>query len=71
MAGLHSSIERLDNAERMLHQRWESTRLLWHDEVAQNFEKDYWLPLDNQSKTTLQEMRVLSEVILDAHRYVR
>jgi len=70
MAGLHSSIDRLDTAERLLRQRWESTKLLWNDPVSHSFEKDYLVPLDSQSKTTSQEMRNLSQVILDAYRSV-
>ena len=70
MAGLHLSIELLNNTKRKLQQRWENTQPLWKDEVSQRFEKDFMLPLESQNATTLQEMRNLSQVLIDAHNNV-
>ena len=68
MAGLQFSIEQLVMAEKRLRQQWEHTVPLWNDQVRYNFEKDYWIPLEAQTQSTLKEMQNLSQVLISARK---
>jgi len=68
MAGLSFSIEKLSLAERALQQQWNQTRTSWTDRVSQNFERDYWVPLETSSKVLLKEMEQLSQTLIVAER---
>lgn len=41
---------------------WEKNRHLWDDHVCRRFEKKYWLPLNDITRTTLKEIENLDNL---------
>jgi hypothetical protein len=70
MANLGTTQSQLSEAFQRLRQHWEATKDVWNDKVSQDFEKNYWSPLEHQAQTTLAEMSRLAEIISQAHRSV-
>ena len=70
MANLGTTQTQLSEAFQRLRQHWEATKDVWNDKVSQDFEKNYWLPLENQAQTTLNEMHRLAGIIEQARRSV-
>lgn len=54
---------RLKHALKNLREHWETTRTLWDDSVARDFEKNHLTPLDQQVDNALRGMDKLSEVL--------
>jgi hypothetical protein len=70
MANLGTTQTQLSEAFQRVRQRWEATKEVWNDKVSQDFEKNYWSPLEHQAQSTLTEMNRLAEIISQAHRSV-
>lgn len=71
MTQVQATAAELHEAWQRLMQRWQSTRALWNDPVARSFEKEHWTPLEQQTRTTQQEMERLAQVIAKARRSVK
>lgn len=71
MSNLSLTADHLNTAWQVLHQRWEQTRAVWNDPVARSFEKEHWTPLEQQTRTTQQEMERLAQVVAKARRSVK
>lgn len=71
MANLGSTVTQLDSIWRVLRQRWEHAKTLWNDPVRWSFEKDHWVPLENQVQATQREMERVAQVISQAQRSVK
>lgn len=69
MTNPHQPVEDLRTAFRMLQQRWEATRAVWHDLVRWRFERAYWEPLERQAHVTHEEAARLAEVLAKAMRH--
>lgn len=54
---------RLKHSMKTLLERWETTREMWDDPVARDFEKNHLLPLDHQVEHALRAMDKLTEVL--------
>lgn len=65
---LEPSIETLASAKAGVSQRWESLKLLWADSVRQQFERDFWEPLDREVEATLGQMTVFADILDEAGR---
>lgn len=71
MRNLNSTRAELQAAWQRLYQRWEETKAVWNDPVRRRFEKEHWMPLENQTQVTLKEMERLAQVIAKARRSVK
>lgn len=71
MGSLNSTQAELQAGWQRLAQRWEETKAVWNDPVRRRFEKEYWIPLENQTRTTLKEMERLGQVIAKARQSVK
>jgi hypothetical protein len=43
MIGLNDALSIYHAEWEMLQKKWEDTRRIWHDDVANHFEKEYWV----------------------------
>lgn len=71
MTSLHSTAADLRNIWQALSQRWQETHTLWKDPVAWSFEKEYWTPLEQQTRAVQQELERLAQVVVQAQRSVK
>lgn len=53
----------LYNARKIMLQKWEETREVWHDGVSQAFEDEFVLPVNQQAQTTVAATDRLSTVL--------
>lgn len=60
---LASGSARLYQAWEQLRDRWETTKLTWHDNVSQDFEQRYLAALEAQLVATVQRMRALATMV--------
>lgn len=51
----------LANAFKALRQEWESTELVWRDQVRRDFAETYWDPLEARLNAVLSAMDRLDE----------
>lgn len=68
---LPSIQSRLQQSRRQLHQQWLTTSSQWRDEKRDQFEHEYWQPVESQIANTLVEMERLSQVIVQVRQIVR
>ncbi len=54
----------MHHAIRTLRVRWEVTKEKWADKVAQDFEKNHLLPLEQQTETAVRGMEKINEVLM-------
>ena len=66
-----SAPENLALAWQAMQHRWLRTREVWADKAQRDFEQEYWLPLEQETRATSQEMTALMRVIAEAHRRVK
>ena len=59
---------RLHKAMENLLLRWDSTKLVWHDQVSRQFEETYLSTFTSQIQSTLDRMRTLSSVFIAAEQ---
>ena len=71
MATLGNAAADLETAFRQLEQRWEATKALWNDPVRWAFEREYWAPLEEETRAADREMERLGQVIAQARRAVK
>lgn len=71
MGNLSVTGAELQESWQRLCQRWQGTIALWNDPMRWQFEREFWLPLENQMPLTLREMEQLAQVIAKARRSVR
>lgn len=71
MANLSVTVTNLTSSWVKLRQRWESSKSMWNDKVREDFERDYWLQLEQQVNTTQREMERLAQVISKARHSVK
>ena len=62
---------RLNHAIKTLRDHWEVTREKWEDKVAQDFEKNHLVPLEQQTEPALRGMEKLNEVLRRSARTAR
>ena len=53
---------------RLLGAAWEHTARYWQDEVARRFDTGQWTPLVQQSRTYLEALRALMDLLETAER---
>jgi hypothetical protein len=53
---------------RVLGAAWEEAAGHWQDEVARHFEADHWAPLAERSRTYLEALRALLDLLEAAER---
>ena len=53
---------------RLLGAAWEEAAQSWQDEVARRFETGHWTPLVQQSRTYLEALRALMDLLETADR---
>ena len=70
MVALHNSIEQLALAMKSLRSQWERAKMVWKDNVSYSFEKQYWVPIESSTQSTLKELEQVAAVIRDAQRQV-
>ena len=58
----------LNSALKTLRLSWEETKLEWHDAVRQEFDDNYWTPMEAQVGTTLRAIDRLAQVLLRAQQ---
>lgn len=68
---LTPTLSRLQQSWRQLHQQWLTTSSQWRDEKRDQFEHEYWQPVEGQVANTLMEMERLSQVIVQVRQIVR
>ena len=54
---------RMTHSLKNLRERWDETKTLWADKVAQDFEKNHLLPLDHESVHAGRGMDKIAEVL--------
>ena len=62
-----ASVELVDGIQ-TLGERWEETRIVWTDGVAQDFEKRYWIPLEAQTNDAVGAIDRLSTLLAQVRR---
>jgi hypothetical protein len=67
MTNLTNLSVNLDAALKKLRQRWNETKVRWPHE---DFEKEYWLPLEKQTSVTWQEMDKVAKIIDKAEQQI-
>lgn len=65
-----NSVIQLETSLNILRQRWEESKDLWDDPIRREFEKRHWQQLEQATRTTLDEMARLAEVLAKAQRHV-
>ncbi len=58
---LNVGSSKLTDAFKQLRSVWDETRAQWQDEVAQDFEDQFWCPLEMQVQITLRGIERLSQ----------
>ncbi len=71
MTSLDESVGRLKYAIKTLRSSWDEVTELWNDPVRREFERDYWTPIETQTRATEIERARLARIIADARRHVR
>lgn len=69
--GLNTIATEWQEAWQRLRQRWQETTTIWSDSVGQQFEREFWQPLETQVAATQREMERLAYVIAQARRGIR
>lgn len=67
MAAMSRHLEELSEAWNRAKQQWEVARQAWRDEAAQDFEQQYWGPLEQhvpQVVKALEDLRSEAERVL-------
>jgi hypothetical protein len=66
---MHTRLDR-DGQEqlRLVGAAWEEAAQYWQDEVARRFETEHWTPLVQQSRTYLEALRDLMDLLETADR---
>jgi hypothetical protein len=57
-----------DEQFRLLSAAWEQAVPHWQDEVARQFQADHWTPLAQQTRSYLEALRALMDVLETADR---
>jgi hypothetical protein len=57
-----------DHQLRLLEAAWEQAMQHWHDDLARHFETRHWTPLTQESRSYLDALRGLMEVLAEAER---
>ncbi len=65
---LNAASVELTDGIKTLSEIWESTRVLWTDGVAQEFEQRYWRPLEGQTTDAVAAMDRLAILISQVRR---
>lgn len=60
----------LQESWQMLRQRWQATTEIWEDVVRRQFEKEFWQPLESQTRLTQVNLEQLAQVVTEAKRNV-
>lgn len=63
-----SGSARMAFAIKELRERWDEATALWSDVVAQDFEKNHLIPLEQQATTTARGMDKIAEVMQRVRR---
>ena len=71
MSAIGAVEERLAAHWKVLQQRWRATRERWDDAAARRFERDFWRVVEKALPETLDEMRKLDDVVVQARRDLR
>lgn len=70
MTTIGSSKEQLGVGWKVLSNKWESTKSVWHDSQSAAFEQQFWVVLERYTQGTLVEMEKLAQAITNAHNRV-
>jgi hypothetical protein len=68
MTTAHDSVNELVQQLRLLHSQWQETEVLWQDEKAQQFLRDYLAPIAELHRATCNSSARLADVIAHARR---
>lgn len=60
---IEASWERLEQELAVLTRQWDSTRLVWRDEVCDRFEKDFWTAIHDETERYLRAAREVAEAM--------
>jgi hypothetical protein len=71
MSSLKETMAQLNRAWITIHQHWGETKTVWNDSVRWDFEKDYWIPLENQVLSAQRELERLEQIIAQARQSLR
>jgi hypothetical protein len=61
---LHASWTELNSALKTLRERWEDAKAQWNDAVRDDFEEQFWLPLEAQVRSTLRGIERLNPTLV-------
>jgi hypothetical protein len=61
---LHASWTELNSALKTLRERWEDAKAQWNDPVRDDFEEQFWLPLEAQVRSTLRGIERLNPTLV-------
>jgi hypothetical protein len=64
-------MDHLQAALLALSQSWHGSGVLWNDSVRRDFEREYWDPLEAETRATQQAMAQLARVFAQARRDVK
>lgn len=68
MSQVHVLAAELRARSNTLQRHWESTKAVWRDENALQFERQHWQPFADQLRLTLIELEQLTQTIEAAQR---
>ena len=60
---IEASRERLEREFSALTRQWDSTRLVWRDEVCNRFDKDFWTAIHDETERYLHAARDVAEAM--------
>jgi hypothetical protein len=64
-------LEQLSVAVSNLTEQWADTRRTWQDSVAIEFERDFWMPIEHDSREFLRSSLALDELCDRAEAAIR
>lgn len=59
------------SALKSLQETWEDTKPLWNDPVRQDFEENFWYPLEDRTRVILSAIDLLAQVLVRARKDCR
>lgn len=71
MSGLNQHLSELDATWKLLQQRWQTTGELWNDRVYEEFARQHWQPLAQQSASVARSLERLAQVVNKARQMVK
>ncbi len=71
MSGAEEALALIEQEWGRLDQEWQRVLPQWQDEVQRGFERDYWRPLETETRSYLGDLQQLSETLSRARQSVQ